>query len=350
MWIMMKYEFKKMFHSPMQKLLPLLLILLPCIYALCFTQYDSNDTQKIYTDFKGEMNEEWSNKVDAFYISREDDEQSTDLLPAINMTLIKPFTVDQIWNPDTTAEEFVSEAEKEYPIEIREIMNDVTFCFGNYVPAKALYQMMIAFGPIFAIYLALTITPIFSQEHQMHMMDCIKATKIGKQKTAISKILCSLILVFGIPLIALPVFYLITILTKGVLDLEITLAVFQSITPYTFQDVVLYGTLILLTGGLAVCSCSLLISSYIKSSYVSMAVSLVLLLIPMILYININGVYLSQFVPFFYMIISNVFDTMPFMILGDMVMLYKDIIPVLWIPISIVLLLLCLIKYHIREA
>lgn len=349
MWIMLKYEFKKMFHSPMQKLLPLLLILLPCVYAFCFTQYDSTDMQKIYTDFKGEMNEEWSNKVDAFYISHEDDEQYTDILAAMNMTFIKPFTVDQIWNPETVTKDDVTEVEREYPKEIREIMNDVTFYFGNYVPAVALYQMIIAFGPIFAIYLALTITPVFSQEYGMNMMDCIKATTIGKQKTAISKILCSLTLVFGIPLIALSVFYLITILTKGVPDLEITLAVFQSITPYTFQDVVLYGTIILLTGGLAVCSCSLLISSYIKSSYVSMAISLVLLLVPMIFYIRINGIYPSQFVPFFFMIISNVFQSMPFVVLGDRVMLYQDIILVLWIPISIVLLLLCLIKYRIRE-
>lgn len=350
MWIMMKYEFKKMFHSPIQKILPLMLILLPCVYAFCFTQYDSEDMQKIYTDFKGEINEEWSNKVDAFYISHENDEQSTDLLPAINMTLIKPFTVDQIWNPETVTKEYINEDEREYPKEIREIMNNVTFYFGNYVPADALYQMMIAFGPIFAIYLALTITPVFSQEYGANMMDCIKATKIGKQKTAISKILCSLILVFGIPLIALPVFYLITILIIGVPDLDITLAVFQSITPYTFQDAVLYGTITLIIGGLAVCSCSLMISSYIKSSYVSMAVSLVLLLVPMILYININGIYPSQFIPFFFMILSNVFNTMPFIALGDMVILYKDIILVLWIPISIVLLLLCLIKYRIREA
>lgn len=349
MWIMIKYEFKKMFHSPMQKLLPLLLILLPCVYAFCFTQYDNNPTQEIYTDFKGEMNESWANKVNEFYESHEDDEQYTNVLAAMNMTMIKSFTVDKIWNSNTATGESVVEADKEYPTEIREMMNDVTFYFGNYIPAEMFYQLIIAFGPIFAIYLALTITPVFSQEYGMNMMDCIKATNIGKQKTAICKALCSLILVFGIPLIVLPVFYLITILTKGVPDLDITLAVFQSITPYTFQDAVLYGTITLIIGGLAVCSCSLLISSCIKSSYVSMAVSLVLLLVPMILYININGVYLSQFVPFFFMIISNVFDTMPFIALGDMVMLYKDIIFVLWIPISIVILLLCLIKYRIRE-
>lgn len=269
MWMLVRYEYKKIFQSRLLWVLFLLGITLPCIYAIYLANHSD-----IYASLDGKTYYEWFEK---------------------------------------------------------------------------LYHMLNAFGIIFAILVVLLVTPVFVQEKGFQMDDVIKSTKIGKRTLGKIKLINCLIMVSGIPLIAFAVFFMIVYFSFGYTSGDIQLYVYNQLIPYTITDVIMYGMLIILVGGVALCSISLFISSFMNKVYIAISVSLALLLIPILFPILIKGFLISVLFPLFFMTISNVFIYNPFISIGETIMYYKDFIFLEWVPVTIILFVLSLYKYQRKE-
>lgn len=268
MWMLMKYEYKKLFQSRLLRILLLLAFILPCFYAFYLASHSN-----IYASLNSKVYYEWFEK---------------------------------------------------------------------------LYHMLNAFGVIFAILIVLLVTPIFVQEKDFQMDDVIKVTEIGKRKLGKAKLLSCLIMTIVIPLIAFTLFIVFVYFSCDYTSENAQLCIYNQLLPYTFIDVIMYGMLVILLGGVALCSLSLFISAILNKVYIAISVSLALLLIPIVISINVKGFLISVLFPLFFMTISNVFVYCPLISIGNTVMYYKDFIFLEWIPISIALLLLSLYKYQRR--
>ena len=347
MWTLITYEYKKLFHSPLQKLLPLIVILFPLLFSTFFTEIpDESIKREFYHSIKGEMNEAWFANLETYYTLDEATQYpvETDVISqqAYRLFQLKSDTVKKSWNELGN--------EKQYDF-IKKEMNQKSFYFDDNISWLKLIGALNMFGIFYSIYIVITITPIFSQEYNEHMMDNIKTTKVGKYHAGISKTICALLLVLTLPVIAFAFYYGVIALTQGFTDGSISLILTsRTMNPFTYRQEFFYGFLTTIVGGLSVCAISLTLSNFIKNSYLSMATSLGLLLIPTFFYMNINGILITQLFPFWFMMVSKVYESSPFITLQETTMYYKDWICLVWIPLSILLFMISIIKYRLREA
>lgn len=349
MWIMMKYEFKKMFHSPLQKILPILLIMLPLLMVTITGKNSSteiNEKRAFYHSIHGEMNASWYDNLKMKYTVDEETgmpkEKTMVAKESFELVSYTSDVIDQSWNQFSN--------KKKYSFLSKE-MNQATFIFGDYLPWDHLIQMLDLFSILYLVYLTFTLTTMFSNESQVHMLEQIKTTKIGKWKVGIAKIACSLLLTIALPLVAYLMYYAYIALTMGLTDPNITMAVYHTMTPYTFGDALIQGCILKLLGGIVVCMTSLLISILFKSSHKSMAVSFLILLLPMILPRTISnflqGFEVTKIFPINFTGIQQAFMN-PFIFLNDTSMYCFQFIIMLWVPFTILLLLLNALLYRKR--
>lgn len=349
MWIMIKYEFKKMFHSPLQKLFPILVIILPLIYTYYFTDHPNETIEReFFQSIKGDMDETWFSQLEPYFTVDEygelaNGEENKDPIAyrAFRLSQLKSIVLDQEWNHWSNL--------KSYDF-IKKEMNQTNFYFDDFLSWSKLMDTINMFGILYAIYIVITITPVFSQEYHEKMIDTIKTTRLGKYQVGFSKTICSLCITILLPILAFFLYFLVIYLIDGFSSGDITLSVIsRNLNPFTYQQEFFFGLLTTMTGGLGVCTMTLFISNTVKNSYAAMALSLGLLLLPTFLMIDINGFTLGQVFPFWFMMVQKVYENSPFITLNDMTIFYKDFIFVLWIPLSILLSIANIIIYRLRE-
>ena len=202
MWKLMLYELKKMFYSPIQKILLILLILFPLLYATFYTKDISPKLQSYFTSMKGEVDQEWYDNIVSKLELNEygelvhpDDEDSKCLFLLLNT---KQMILDQEWNQ-------ISDPNYTF---MQKDMNSTTFTFDNYNAWNTLRNCINMFSMIYIIYIVFMITPIFSHEYQEQTSDILQASTLGKYKVGLSKVLCSFLLIISLPMIAYTIYFI----------------------------------------------------------------------------------------------------------------------------------------------
>lgn len=344
MWKLMLYEFKKMFYSPIQKILLVLLILFPLLYTTFCVEDISPELQSYFTSIKGEVNQEWYDNIASKLELNEygelvhpDDEDSKYLFSLLNT---KRIIIDQEWNqiPDP-----------KYTF-MRKEMNNVSFTFDNYNASNSLRNCINMFSIIYIIYIVFMITPLFSHEYQEQTSDIIKASALGKYKVGLSKVLCSFLLIISLPIIAYTIYFIWISITKGLNEYPISLAFLQHMTPFTFQEEFQYGLGMVIVGGLG-CGCfSMFISNLFKNNYISITFGFCLLFLPLFFQAEFFGFSIMHLSPIISSMPAQLFETGTFILIGDHMMYFYQFVCYLWIPISIIFTITSIIKSRAREA
>lgn len=344
MWKLMLYELKKMFYSPIQKILLVLLILFPLLYATFYTKDISPKLQSYFTSIKGEVDQEWYDNIASKLELNEygelvhsDDEDSKCLFLLLNT---KQMILDQEWNQ-------ISDPNYTF---MQKEMNSTTFTFDNYNAWNTLRNCINMFSMIYIIYIVFMITPLFSHEYQEQTSDILKASTLGKYKVGLSKVLCSFLLIISLPIIAYTIYFIWISITKGLSEYPISLAFLQHMTPFTFQEEFQYGLGMLIVGGLG-CGCfSMFISNIFKNNYISITIGFCLLFLPLFFQTEFFGISIMHLSPMISSMPTQLFETGPFILIGDHMMYFYQFAYYLWIPISIICTIASIIKSRAREA
>lgn len=344
MWKLMLYELKKMFYSPVQKILLVLIILFPLLYTTFCIKDISPELQSYFTSIKGEVNQKWydniASKLDLNEygeLINQDDEDSKYLFSLLNT---KQIILDQEWNQ-------ISDPNYAF---MQKEMNNTTFSFDNYNASNSLRNCINMFSIIYIIYIVLMITPLFSHEYQEQTSDIIKASTLGKYKVGMSKVLCSFLLIIALPIIAYTIYFIWISITKGLSDYPISLAFLQYMTPFTFQEEFLYGLGMVIVGGLG-CGCfSMFISNLFKNNYISITIGFCLLFLPLFFQADFFGFSIMHLSPIISSMPTQLFETETFLFIGDHMMYFYQFACYLWIPISIIFTIASIIKSRAREA
>lgn len=344
MWKLMLYEFKKMFYSPVQKILLVLLILFPLLYTTFCVKDISPELQSYFTSIKGEVNQEWYDNIASKLELNEygelihpDDEDSKCLFSLLNT---KQIILDQEWNQ-------ISDPNYAF---MQKEMNNTTFTFDNYNASNSLRNCINMFSIIYIIYIMLMITPLFSHEHQEQTSDIIRASTLGKYKVGMSKVLCSFLLIISLPIIAYTIYFIWISITNGLSEYSISLAFLQHMTPFTFQEEFLYGLGMVIVGGLG-CGCfSMFISNLFKNNYISITIGFCLLFLPLFFQAEFFGFSIMHLSPIISSMPAQLFETGTFILIGDHMMYFYQFACYLWIPISIIFTIASIIKSRAREA
>lgn len=344
MWKLMLYELKKMFYSPVQKILLVLIILFPLLYTTFCIKDISPELQSYFTSIKGEVNQEWYDNIalklelnEYGELINQDDEDSKHLFSLLNT---KQIILDQEWNQ-------ISDPNYAF---MQKEMNNTTFTFDNYNASNSLRNCINMFSIIYIIYIVLMITPLFSHEHQEQTSDIIRASTLGKYKVGISKVLCSFLLIISLPIIAYTIYFIWISITKGLSEYPISLAFLQHMTPFTFQEEFLYGLGMVIVGGLG-CGCfSMFISNLFKNNYISITIGFCLLFLPLFFQAEFFGFSIMHLSPIISSMPAQLFETGTFLLIGNHMMYSYQFAYYLWIPISIIFTIASIIKNRAREA
>lgn len=344
MWKLMLYELKKMFYSPIQKILLVLIILFPILYTTFCTKDISPELQRYFTSIKGEVNQEWYDNIASKLelneygeLINQDDEDSKYLFSLLNT---KQIILDQEWNQ-------ISDSNYAF---MQKEMNNVSFTFDNYNASNSLRNCINMFSMIYIIYIVLMITPLFSHEYQEQTSDIIRASTLGKYMVGVSKVLCSFLLIISLPIIAYTIYFIWISTTKGLSEYPISLAFLQHMTPFTFQEEFVYGLGMVIIGGLG-CGCfSMFISNLFKNNYISITIGFCLLFLPLFFQAEFFGFSIMHLSPIISSMPAQLFETGTFLLIGDHMMYFYQFACYLWIPSSIIFTIASTIKSRAREA
>lgn len=372
-------EFKKLYHSRIQQLLLCVIVILPMLAG--YIIFDSGSTfnvngsqvtavrdggkvlhgldairkeAEIYHEYRGEMNDAWWNNIQKEidkYSSLNTIESDKNEFPLYATRLKVLFEADilyqlmgnQPWNLTSSekTEAMLAENPLDTPTGIKDNMNAIpSFNFGNYKGWNYLLDTLSVMALLYGIYITYLISNMFNKEKACNIDELLRTTKIGRKELTIYKVYATLIAAVIIPLFAIAIYTLITQLLFGLGDGSVTLMVKQGISPFTYFDSFVYGTGIIILGMVTLASIALFVSSIWKSSYISLGISLTLLLLPIFFKVDFNGFNIMALFPINYLMLANVFFYSPFVILTNTCYLYKDIALYFSLPTGTLFLLL----------
>lgn len=161
-------------------------------------------------------------------------------------------------------------------------MNQIPeFYYGSYHGWDALIRSLASFRFILAIFIVYVTSSALNKDYSSHTIDLIKTTSLGKYKIVIAKL--AAITLTCISIVAcyclIPTLFVYFYYGLGNWNINISFMI-NMITPYTFQQAYIGGTLLLLAGSLTTGFISACLSAYLRKGFVSFAISLLLLVLP----------------------------------------------------------------------
>lgn len=360
MWTMIQYEFRKLFRTPVSILLPLIIFLLPLGFgyfnftvgtnqSMNGTDYSdvivSNGVRyegwaayeqkcKLFDRMQGEMDAAWYEDKQAMLqelLQKQDQDHLSAQMLLMDIMQIRPFTQGAMWRKDANfmelfGHEGTAQERAMSPFIISEMDDVEQFTYGSYENWKFLTDCMSCFALLFAFYIAVQAAMLYNSEHTYHMMDEIKSGYIGKFKIGSAKLIMMLSLAIMLPLLAILCYTVITWAIFGLQNGDVTLAFYHSITPFTYLDMYLQGTLIILVASVSITAIFTAVSTKVKSTYVSVAMAAIFLIFPLFFTMQSDGLLLSLLFPTFYLMLCNVFASFSFLTILSHTMYYRDYI------------------------
>lgn len=192
-----------------------------------------------------------------------------------------------------------------------------TLTIGNTISYGFMEDFIRNYFPfIICFVIAFLVGPVFSSEYESKMDGLLLATKNGKRKVIIAKMVASFIITISAHLSIISVFMLPVLIAYGISDFDVSF-VFTAGNPFIylsspFDFTVLQYTIIMilvsLLGCVAYCIFSLFISSKSKHSVISSMVAMAGAYIPLLAYITVadEEALLTNILRFAYSQIINV--------------------------------------------
>lgn len=189
---------------------------------------------------------------------------------------------------------------------LQQMMNKQNgFYYDHYKGWEILVKSLANSRFLLAIFLIFLTSRCFNEDQSNRMIAIIKTTPYGKTKIAMVKLLSILTLSI---LVMLTYFAFMSIgiwLIYGLGNGNVNLSIFlNSPCPYTFKEAYLGGFLLLLSGCLTTALLSAALSVIFKKSYVSFAISLLILMLPTFLNANYKQLFPVEYMdfsgPYFY--------------------------------------------------
>ena len=198
------------------------------------------------------------------------------------------------------------------------------------------------------IWVLLISTDVVNKERKNQMLEIQRTCVNGKSRLIISKmgavlvssIIGFIVMIGGVSLYAL--------LTGGIGDASVSVieGIFM-VSIFNFGQAYFIGVMCILLGALTTAMIGCLVSTFIKSTYRSLALTVIVMYIVPTLF-NVFG-NIKNLIPVNFMSISNVsvrnFTTM---FLGKPYYLYQ-LLPMIWIPICILIVVIVRFKYNSKS-
>lgn len=232
---------------------------------------------------------------------------------------------------------------------LKDKMNSIdTFYYGDTKNLGSLLSTLATSGILLMIWVLLISTDIVNKERKNQMLEIQRTCINGKSRLILSKIGAVLIsstigfvvIVGGVSLYAL--------LTGGVGDASVSVIEhIYMVSIFNFRQAYLIGVMSIFLGTLVTAMIGCLVSTFIKSTYRSLALTVIIMYIVPTLF-NVFG-NIKNLLPVNFMSITNVsvrnFTTMFF---GKPYYLYQ-LLPILWIPICIFIIIIVKFKYNSKS-
>lgn len=232
---------------------------------------------------------------------------------------------------------------------LKEKMNSIdTFYYGDTKSWDGLLNALGVSGILLMIWVLLISTDIVNKERKNQMLEIQRTCVNGKSRLILSKIgavLVSCIIGFAVMIGGVSLYAL---LTGGIGDASVSVIEgIYMVSIFNYGQAYFIGVMCILLGAFATAMIGCLVSTFIKSTYRSLALTVIVLYIVPTLF-NIFG-NIKNLIPVNFMSISNVsvrnFTTMFF---GKPYYLYQ-LLPMIWIPICVLIVFIVRFKYNSKS-
>lgn len=231
---------------------------------------------------------------------------------------------------------------------LKDILNErEPFHYGNSKDTMLILNTLSFVGTLLMIWSIVISCNIFNKERKNQMLEVLSTCSKGRKSLFVNKVCAVGACGFFGYLFVLGTLLGYCALTDhfGDLDVNITEQL-NMVSIFTYKEGLILSLLMILLGVLATCAIGCLISTWIKSTYRSMAATFAIMLVPAILPIwsRYDILLPSQFMQVRDVAIANF--TIP---LFDHVVFLWKLLPLVWIPVTIALILFAYMMQHRKQ-
>lgn len=232
---------------------------------------------------------------------------------------------------------------------LKEKMNSIdTFYYGDTKNWEGLLNTLTTSGILLMVWVLLISTDAVNKERKNQMLEIQRTCVNGKSRLILSKIgavLVSSVIGFAVIIGGVSLYAL---LTGGIGDASVSVIEgIYMISIFNYGQAYFIGVMIILLGALATAMIGCLVSTFTKSTYRSLALTVTVMYVMPTLF-NVFG-NLKNLVPVNFMSISNVsVRNFTAMFFGKPYYLYQ-LLPMIWIPICILIVIIVRFKYNSKS-
>lgn len=220
-----------------------------------------------------------------------------------------------------------------------------TYYFGSAMGGDYIITSLWYGGIVLGIYMLYLFSKIFNEEERGQFCDLLKTTKRGKRDVAKVK-LCTML---GVSAIFSTVYMGLTFLIAFLFLHPQLHVIFDADIFMTFGEAVFIACVLFVTVLFAFSIIASLLSSLVKSSFVSLAASLLFFMIPIFMQSNeIAGVDVSAFLPSNLILFNNTIYGQPYGFIQGWGYFYHQVMPIFWLVLGSVLCIFIYIKFQRR--
>lgn len=220
-----------------------------------------------------------------------------------------------------------------------------TYYFGSAMGGDYIITSLWYGGIVLGIYMLYLFSKIFNEEERGQFCDLLKTTKRGKRDVAKVK-LCTML---GVSAIFSTVYMGLTFLIAFLFLHPQLHVIFDADTFMTFGEAVFIACVLFVTVIFAFSIIASLLSSLVKSSFVSLAASLLFFMIPIFMQSNeLAGVDVSAFLPSNLILFNNTIYGQPYGFIQGWGYFYHQVMPIFWLVLGSVLCIFIYIKFQRR--
>lgn len=204
-------------------------------------------------------------------------------------------------------EEMTPEIERENEQMKQSFRKENHFYYGGITIMKSALDSLQLIGVLLGFYLLMLFSAMFNKEEKEDTISLLKTTKYGKRKMISAKIITTILLAIFIPIVVIGAVLLIHSVILGTPDWNapfnrISLTYLHRITTLTLKSTLWIVTGLFIVGSLFISMISLLLSRMMKSSYHSLIVGFLILVVPLFVFdFQVGTFSLKSLIPIEYM-------------------------------------------------
>lgn len=229
--------------------------------------------------------------------------------------------------------------------------DDQTYFYGDPMGGDFIITSLWYGGIILGIYMIYLFSRLFNMEDQEEFYELLKTTTQGKRRVGKAKLCIMLSLSFLIAMV-----YVLLTVILAVLFLNpqwnviLAASCYGSVIPYlTFGDAVMIAVVLFFTVLPALAVIASLISTFIRSTFVSLMASLLLFLIPIFMqHADFVGVDITTLMPSSLALFNNNIYHLPYRFIQGHGFLIYQVAPILWMGLSFLFCIFIYIKFQRR--